>query len=511
MRLAVMLIHKLGLQAGGMTLSMLRRANMLAEQGWDARVVTTEPNALYASVDRHYRSIGRLREGARIQNLWDYLRDCNTPDDVVIPPLPEPPEGSYAAPTRADGRGKRFFMPHLNVYKEYWEWREDDSLSYRDIFDDAHVRIRRLVYDERSTLWREISYDAYGNKIRQDRFLTVDGYCYLTRWITIQEQQVTTALYFDRNSGSVHEFRSQTELEVWALNKLAKEGDRAPLFIGDGIGGIRTLPQVFENDAVRVMQIHSNHFSGPRDQGGELRKDHADVFRRANEVDRVVLLTEEQRSDVVAEFGNADRYAVIPHVEDARPVSGIERDPHRVVSATRFAPEKRLDLLVDAFAKVVRRVPKAHLVLVGDGPERAALASRVTSHSLEEHVTFEPWSSRVDVEYAASAVSVLTSSFEGYALSIGESLVQGTPVVAFDVKYGPRQQLADGGGVLVPFGDVSKLAAAITTLLENPRLQRETAERGRANVFEQRSSDRVYARWVSLVESVMADRAGCDG
>ena len=70
-----------------------------------------------------------------------------------------------------------------------------------------------------------------------------------------------------------------------------------------------------------------------------------------------------------------------------------------------------------------------------------------------------------------------TSAFEGQGLSIAEALVHGCPVVAYDVRYGPRDLLADGGGMLVPDADIDALAAALVELLTDVELRaRLTAE-----------------------------------
>ncbi len=53
----------------------------------------------------------------------------------------------------------------------------------------------------------------------------------------------------------------------------------------------------------------------------------------------------------------------------------------------------------------------------------------------------------------------MTSSFEGYPLATLESMSRGCPVVSYDIRYGPREQISDGvDGFLVPPGDIELLA-----------------------------------------------------
>jgi poly(glycerol-phosphate) alpha-glucosyltransferase len=80
-------------------------------------------------------------------------------------------------------------------------------------------------------------------------------------------------------------------------------------------------------------------------------------------------------------------------------------------------------------------------------------------------------------------VFLSTSAFEGQGLSIAEALAHGCPVVTYDVRYGPRDALARGGGVLVPDGDEAALADALVRVLTDPvertRLTAEAVESAR--------------------------------
>ena len=67
----------------------------------------------------------------------------------------------------------------------------------------------------------------------------------------------------------------------------------------------------------------------------------------------------------------------------------------------------------------------------------------------------------------------MTSAFEGYPLASLESLSRGCPVVSYDIKYGPQEQITDGvDGFLVPNGDERTMADRIIALIDNPELVR---------------------------------------
>lgn len=133
----------------------------------------------------------------------------------------------------------------------------------------------------------------------------------------------------------------------------------------------------------------------------------------------------------------------------------------------RVAKEKGLDLLVNAFAKVIVERPQARLLLVGGGPYRRALESRVHKHGLSRKVIFTGVVPHEEIpDYAAAAdLFVFTSLTDTQGLVLVEAMAAGVPVVAVEAP-GPIDVLAEGGGLLVP-AEEDAFAEAVLTLLED--------------------------------------------
>jgi glycosyltransferase involved in cell wall biosynthesis len=138
---------------------------------------------------------------------------------------------------------------------------------------------------------------------------------------------------------------------------------------------------------------------------------------------------------------------------------------------SRLAPGKRIDHAVRAFAVVRESVPTSTLDIYGEGSEHDALQRLIDELGLDAHVVLRGLTSDPGHELDAASVFLSTSAFEGQGLSIAEALVHGCPVVAYDVRYGPRDLLADGGGILVPDADLHALAAALVELLTDVELR----------------------------------------
>jgi poly(glycerol-phosphate) alpha-glucosyltransferase len=97
----------------------------------------------------------------------------------------------------------------------------------------------------------------------------------------------------------------------------------------------------------------------------------------------------------------------------------------------------------------------------------------------------------------------MTSSFEGYPLSTLESMSRGCPVVSYDIKYGPREQIADGAdGFLVPRGDVEGLADRLVELLRSPELVARLSACARENA-RRKGPEQFLANWARVLGHVV--------
>ncbi|MCH0564923.1 glycosyltransferase family 4 protein [Streptomyces sp. MUM 2J] len=164
------------------------------------------------------------------------------------------------------------------------------------------------------------------------------------------------------------------------------------------------------------------------------------------------------------------RAAVLPDVDPAAPLA---------VCVGRLCRQKGQDVLVRAWESVVRQVPNARLVLVGDGPDRARLEAEAPDSVLFAGPVTDtaPW-------YRAADLVVLPSRWEGMALAPLEAMACGRPVVVTDVD-GARESLPTGlpPSCLVPPDDPATLGAAVAGLLGDPPLRASLGHRVRRHVL----------------------------
>jgi glycosyltransferase involved in cell wall biosynthesis len=156
--------------------------------------------------------------------------------------------------------------------------------------------------------------------------------------------------------------------------------------------------------------------------------------------------------------------------------------PCRLVTVGRLQVPKDASTLVRALAELPRSAFEA--VIVGDGPDRAAVESEVRRLDVESVVQLAGERNDVPELLAASHVFVLSSLSEGLPLSILEAMAAGLPVVATNVG-GVSELVLDGEtGFLVPPGDPRSLAGAIERLLDDSALRARLGAAGRIRVEE---------------------------
>jgi D-inositol-3-phosphate glycosyltransferase len=152
-----------------------------------------------------------------------------------------------------------------------------------------------------------------------------------------------------------------------------------------------------------------------------------------------------------------------------------------VITVARLVPLKNLALLLDAVAIVRNGGMPAHLVIVGDGPEAAALKQRAAALDLSDDVTFIGYLAQRDTPpaYRAADVFALSSDFDNSPNVVLEAMACGLPIVATDVG-GVREFVAHGlGGAVVPPKDAAALASGLEQYLRSPETGRAAGEYNR--------------------------------
>lgn len=168
--------------------------------------------------------------------------------------------------------------------------------------------------------------------------------------------------------------------------------------------------------------------------------------------------------------------------------------PPVILGAGRLTQQKDFPTLLRAFARV-RRQRRVRLIILGEGPLRADLENIVRTLGIVTDVALPGSVDNPFAYMARAAVFALSSVWEGLPCVVVEALAAGCPVVSTDCPSGPAEILAGGAyGRLVPVGDSTALAAALSATLDAP-LPRDLLQR-RAQTF---SADRLVDRYLEVL------------
>jgi alpha-1,6-mannosyltransferase len=165
----------------------------------------------------------------------------------------------------------------------------------------------------------------------------------------------------------------------------------------------------------------------------------------------------------------------------------------------RFAAEKELDVLLDAWREVHRRTG-AQLALVGDGPMRPQLVARADGASWVRFLPYERDRGRVADLMASIDLFVAPSSNETFGLAPLEALASGTPVLSADRGGISEQVAASGAGARFASGEPRSLAEEAVTLLQSDL--GALGARGRAYAEKDHSWDAVFDRIFQLYDTI---------
>lgn len=156
-----------------------------------------------------------------------------------------------------------------------------------------------------------------------------------------------------------------------------------------------------------------------------------------------------------------------------------------IVTVGHLTPQKGVKYLLVASAHILREVPNAQILVVGDGSQKHELEIMAEKLGVHKKVGFTGWRDDARDIMAAADVIVLPSLVEGMPYSMLEAMVSGTPVVSTSTGGIPELLLDRETGFLVPPRQPRALSDAIVYLLQNKDIAVQMGIAGRRRVEEQ--------------------------
>ncbi len=205
--------------------------------------------------------------------------------------------------------------------------------------------------------------------------------------------------------------------------------------------------------------------------------------RVARKLDPILTVSKASRQAAMRDFGVPERaFHIIPNGVDQSifaPQDGVVREDNMLVTtASADTPLKGLPVLIKAFAQIADAYPKLRLTVIGrlrNGPTKDAIEAA----GLKNRITFRGGIEQEEIAslFCQATIMISPSLFEGFGMPAAEAMACGAPVIVS--TGGALPEVAGDAALITPKGDATALAAAITQLLENPKMRDELGQAAR--------------------------------
>lgn len=230
--------------------------------------------------------------------------------------------------------------------------------------------------------------------------------------------------------------------------------------------------------------------------------------------DAVTCVSESLAADTRSFFTLEHELTVIPNFFVPRESVSLDRskwvraDEKLVVHSSNFRPVKRVQDVVDVFARIKETVP-SKLLLLGAGEGLGSVRRRVSELGLEEEVHFLGPVRDIDSFVASADLYLLTSELESFGLSALEAMAYGTPVVAS--RVGGLSELVEDGvsGYLAGVGEIDSFAEKALKLLSNDAKLKQFGYEARQRATKLFSADVIVPRYEAIYESLRDSAMTC--
>jgi glycosyltransferase involved in cell wall biosynthesis len=181
----------------------------------------------------------------------------------------------------------------------------------------------------------------------------------------------------------------------------------------------------------------------------------------------------------------------------------IPREVPLIGAIGRMVWQKGFNYFIEAIPEIVRVVPEARFLLVGDGPLREGLEALSEELRVKDNVIFTGF--RSDIKEILSAVDLLVapSLLEGFPMITLEAMAMAKPIIATNID-GITEQITNGvDGILVPPKDLSALAKAIIKVINDKELARSMGLAAREKVEQEFSVEKMVSETEKVYLSLL--------
>lgn len=500
---------KIDYNFGGLTEAMLQRGRLFKEYvNQDSIIVTFNYSPEFDEIVTSLQARQKLTPGIQVFNVYDFFKGetstkihANFCRDI---------EEENLKHHRVENKKDSYRYYKEGLYLKYKRFDVEDNLVLIDYFNENRIRTCREEFHKMGYLHKKTYMDFMHNVPRQELYYRNDGTCYMSKWLykdtEADKLRIERIHLFNPKGEVINVFKKQRDLELFFLKTII--GDKTTFLIGEERGTDPITLEIEMDNVYKIYMTHNIHVRKPYHYSSVLKLGNRPVMNQMSKPEAVVFLTEKQKTDIVKRFGNRTNYFVIPHAikEGENDLPFEQRDLNKVVMFARYHEQKQLDHAIKAFAKVTDELPNAKLEIFGFGDKENELNVLIRSLGMEHSIQLKGFNDNPADTFKKSAVSLLTSEYEGFGLVVLESLRYGCPVISYDLKYGPSDMISNGeNGYLVENLNISQLAEKIIKTLNSKNELKSLSD----NAFQSSKKfgeENFIINWRKLFYKVLEDK-----
>ncbi|RDS59239.1 glycosyltransferase [Weissella thailandensis] len=477
---------------GGRTKSLLQRAHLLNQKGIDITIVSTNYNSEYEETYSFFREQNRVLGNTSFENIYDYYKQKNSTKNVKVTWKEMLSKyvgdfSEYVKVKRSSQNDRTYFyrdgLPNFVV-----KGLDSGNIEFFALYRDWNFEPFKIFYVNNNGFVHKI--ETFGeNKSRiLQEFVTEEGLKYLSK--TFKNGNTVTSINLNTASESVN-FSNEKELFSYFFGDIFSEND---VVVNDA--RLLDKPLLENKVGKRIFQLHNPHLEDPLDTLSGIKHSFKNILN-ANlpENSVIVTLTQKQKLDITSEIPSLkNKIAVIPHSTKKTRIQYDKRKNHFGVIC-RLHPQKNLNDVIMAFYLFDQEIKGYFLDIFGDGESRSELENQVKKLGLDKKVIFHGNVQNVNKAYQQIYALLITSNFEGFPLNALESLSNGTPIITYEVNYGPTDIVDEKSGWVAKSRTPEEFKRQMINAVNNPKNTLEVQER--ASYF---SEENFVSRWLEVID-----------
>lgn len=239
------------------------------------------------------------------------------------------------------------------------------------------------------------------------------------------------------------------------------------------------------------------------------KKEFNDFCNRYNNINVFVQLNKTFKDEIEPELRKKNKFTqipVIPNFIERQKYDERKRENY-VIAVGRITKVKGFERLIEIWNMICEKNVEWKLLIIGDGEDFNLLRKLIKEKRLEDKIIMPGWMEINDVyDYMRkSKIYALTSFSESFSLVTIEAMQNKLPVIAFDVRTGPRNIINDQeNGFLVKDGDLKNFAQKLELLMNNNELLQKMSISA-YKYSEIYLKENVIKKWYELIDNAKID------